>query len=61
MKDPTKALGSLELHPRTKAAVLILVLALVCALTLSREFYEQLAADIFFSLTLAGCTIICPR
>jgi len=58
MKDPTKALGSLELHPRTKAAVLILVLALVCALTLSREFYEQLAADIFFSLTLAGCTII---
>lgn len=30
----------------------------VCALTLNRSFYGQIAGDVFFSLTLAGCTIV---
>jgi hypothetical protein len=37
----------------------ILVCAvIVCALTLNRSFYGQISRDIFFALTLAGCTII---
>jgi len=32
--------------------------AVVCALTLSRSFHDQITRDIFFSLTLAGCTIV---
>jgi hypothetical protein len=31
---------------------------MACALTLNRSFQHQIAVDIFFSLTLAGCTIV---
>jgi hypothetical protein len=31
---------------------------IVGVLTLNRSFYHQIASDIFFSLTLAGCTIV---
>lgn len=34
------------------------VLAVVCAITINRGFADQIARDIFFSLTLAGCTIV---
>jgi PAP2 superfamily len=34
------------------------VFVLVCAATLSRGFAEQIAHDVFFSLTLAGCSIV---
>lgn len=38
--------------------VLTVVGMAACALALNRGFYEQIADNIFFSLTLAGCTII---
>jgi hypothetical protein len=34
------------------------VCVLVCAATLSRGFAGQIAHDVFFSLTLAGCAIV---
>ena len=37
---------------------LAVVFVLVCAATLSRGFAEQIARDVFFSLTLAGCSIV---
>jgi hypothetical protein len=43
---------------RIRAVALTISLAIVFALTLSRGFYEQTANNIFFSLTVAGCTIV---
>lgn len=34
------------------------VLTVVCGVTISRGFADQIARDIFFSLTLASCTIV---
>jgi len=41
-----------------RALALAIVLAVVCAVTLNRGLARQIADDIFFSLTLAGCTIV---
>jgi hypothetical protein len=43
---------------RLQAVALTIALAVVFALTLSRNFYDQLTNNIFFSLTVAGCTIV---
>lgn len=43
---------------RIRAVVLIVAFTVVFALTLSRNFYEQIASNIFFSLTVAGCAIV---
>ncbi len=34
------------------------VLAVVCAISINHGFADQIGRDIFFSLTLAGCTIV---
>ncbi len=43
---------------------IVIIFVLVCAVTLSRGFAGQIAHDVFFSLTLAGCSIVllsvCP-
>ena len=43
---------------RNHALAVAAVLTVVCAVTLSRGFADQIARDIFFSLTLAGCAIV---
>jgi len=43
---------------RTRAVVTAIVVGVVVALTISQKFADQVARDNFFSLTLAGCTII---
>ncbi len=39
-------------------AAILVCAVIVCALTLNRSFYDQISRDIFFALTLAGCTIV---
>jgi PAP2 superfamily len=58
-EDSTNSLdfGRIE-NSHTRAVALTIVFAVVCAVTLSRGFAEQIAHDIFFSLTLGGCTIV---
>jgi hypothetical protein len=43
---------------RIRAVALAIVLAVAFALTLNRGFAGQIQHDVFFSLTLAGCTLI---
>jgi hypothetical protein len=58
-KALTQSPGSMKIpNRRLQAIALIIFLAVVLALTLSRSFYDQIANNIFFSLTLAGCAII---
>jgi hypothetical protein len=64
-EDSTKSpnLGRFE-SSRARAVAIAIAFVLVCAVTLSRGFAEQIAHDVFFSLTLAGCAIVllsvCP-
>lgn len=58
-KASTQSPGSMNLPNRgIRALALILSLATVLALTLSRGFYDQISNNVFFSLTLAGCAIV---
>lgn len=43
---------------RTRAAAIAIAIVLVCAVSLSRGFAGQIAHDVFFSLTLAGCSFV---
>lgn len=59
MEASKRSLGTKQIADRRlRAVALTLALALVIALTLSRNFYDQLANNIFFSLTVAGCTLV---
>jgi hypothetical protein len=59
MEDLTQGLQSKPARNRWSPAVVLTVVGMAaCALALNRGFYEQIADNIFFSLTLAGCTII---
>jgi hypothetical protein len=41
-----------------RAVVTAIVVAVIVGLTISHQFADQIARDIFFSLTLAGCSIV---
>jgi hypothetical protein len=51
-------LNGVKLNKRSRVVATAIVVAGVVALTISQEFADQIARDNFFSLTLAGCTII---
>ncbi|MBZ5680958.1 MAG: phosphatase PAP2 family protein [Acidobacteriia bacterium] len=56
---PTVSLDTWQVKSRRIAAAAgVIVFAVVCALTLNRSFFEQIANNIFFSLTVAGCAIL---
>jgi hypothetical protein len=58
-EDHTEGLQSNRAKLRWRPAALSAVVGLIaCALALNRGFHEQIADNIFFSLTLAGCTIV---
>jgi PAP2 superfamily len=58
-EDSTQSLEASQIGSRwARAAALAMVVAVAGAVTLSRGFSQQIAHDIFFSLTLAGCTIV---
>ncbi len=58
-EDATQNLDARQIGSRwIWALALAIVVAVVLALTVSRGFADQIARDIFFSLTLAGCTIV---
>jgi hypothetical protein len=58
-EDSTQILPPSPIESRSiRALALAVVVAAVCAVTLSRGFSLQISHDIFFSLTLAGCTIV---
>jgi hypothetical protein len=55
----TQSAGGMKIpNRRIRAIALMLLLAVVLALTLSRGFYDQVANNVFFSLTLTGCAIV---
>jgi hypothetical protein len=55
----SKAIGNLRSGVTVLSVVAILACAtMACALALNRSFQYEIAGDIFFSLTLAGCTIV---
>jgi len=64
MEGPTEGSESKPVMNRPPRAPVLTTVAMigcaavVCALTLSRSFHDQITRDIFFSLTLAGCTIV---
>jgi hypothetical protein len=59
MEDSTEGLPSNRARYRWRAAALSAIVGLTaCVLALNRGFHEQIADNIFFSLTLAGCTIV---
>lgn len=59
MEKLTESLASNPLRGRWSRALVSAIVAITaCALALNRGFYERIAGDIFFSLTLAGCTIV---
>lgn len=43
---------------RSRAVAVAAELTVVCAVTITRGFADQIARDLFFSLTLASCTIV---
>jgi hypothetical protein len=51
---PSKLLGT----RRGQVIATVVVAAATCALALSSGFHKEIADNIFFSLTLAGCTIV---
>ena len=56
---PTTKLDSTQtINGRTRAVATAIVVGVVVAVTISEKFADQVARDNFFSLTLAGCTII---
>lgn len=59
MEELTESLQSKLLGTRRGRVIASAVVATAtCALALSRGFYAQIAGNIFFSLTLAGCAIV---
>jgi len=64
MEDITEGSASNPVRNRwvrnrwVRTGALTIVAIIVCGLTLNRGFHDQIARDIFFSLTLAGCTIV---
>jgi|SRR5579859_4423445 len=59
MEDPTEGLNSRRIWSRLiKVVATASLVMIVCAMTLNREFYEQIANNIFFSLTFASCCAV---
>ena len=59
MDDPTQGVNRRRIWSRpVRLVAAASLIVLVCAMTMNREFYEQLENNIFFSLTFAGCCAV---